>query len=278
MPSRPYWKGHMRLSLVTFAVALYPVIATSSRIAFHQLQKGTACRIREKKVCGDSGVEVSADDIVKGYEYEKGRYVVVEDEDLDKIRLDTKKTIELTQFFKAAEVDPIYYDKPYYVVPDGAMAEEAYSVVREALARSGQAALGRVVLSGRERLTAIMPRDKGFVLHTLHADDLVRKPATYFADIRADIGPEMADEVAVAAQLIARRTAAFDPRKFIDRYEEALRAVIDEKLKGREPSVVETVPSAANVVNLMEALKRSLGEQPIDTPATASGADRRTRA
>lgn len=261
MPSRPYWKGHMRLSLVTFAVALYPVIATSGRIAFHQLQKGTGCRIREKKVCPDSGAEVASGDIVKGYEYEKDHYMVVEDEDLEKVRLETRKTIELIQFFQATEVDPIFYDKPYYVVPDGAMAEEAYAVVREALARSGQAALGRVVLSGRERLTAVMPRDKGFVLHTLHANDLVRKPAAYFADIRSEVGPDMADEVAVAEQLIARKSAPFDPRKFVDRYEEALRAVIDEKLKGRE-AVVEAAPSPGNVVNLMEALKRSLGDEP----------------
>lgn len=261
MPSRPYWKGHMRLSLVSFAVALYPVVASSGRIAFHQLQRGTGCRIREKKVCGATDTEVSKDDIVKGYEYEKDHYVVLEDDDLDKVRLETRKTIELIQFFQAAEVDPIYYDKPYYVVPDGAMAEEAYAVVREALRRSGQAALGRVVLSGRERLTAILPRDKGFVLHTLHANDLVRKPASYFADIAAEPGEDKADEIAVAEQLIARKTAPLDPRKFVDRYEEALRAVIDEKLKGQQPTVAEQEPKPGNVVNLMEALKRSLGEE-----------------
>jgi DNA end-binding protein Ku len=250
----------MRLSLVSFPVALYPVVASSSRIAFHQLQKGTGCRIRERKVCGASGDEVPNDDIVKGYEYEKDHYVVLDDADLEKVRLETKKTIELIQFFQAADVDPVYYDKPYYVVPDGTMAEEAYTVVREALARSGQAALGRVVLSGRERLTAILPRDKGFVLHTLHANDLVRKPGAYFSDIHGEVGAELADEVAVAEQLIARKTAPFDPRKFVDRYEEALRAIIDEKLKGQEPTVVEPGPAQGNVVNLMEALKRSLGE------------------
>lgn len=260
MPSRPYWKGHMRLSLVSFAVALYPVVASSGRIAFHQLQRGTSCRIREKKVCGTSGGEVAKEDIVKGYEYEKDHYVVVEDEDLDKVRLETKKTIELIQFFQAADVDPIYYDKPYYVVPDGTMAEEAYAVVREALRRSGQAALGRVVLSGRERLTAILPRDRGFVLHTLHPNDLVRKPSAYFSDIPAQVDDDQADEVAVAEQLIGRKTAPFDPRKFIDRYEEALRTVIDEKLKGQQTAVSEPAPVSGKVVNLMDALKRSLGE------------------
>ena len=238
MPSRPYWKGYMRLSRVSFAVALYPVIASTG-----------------------SDAEITSADIVKGYEYEKDRYVVVDDDDLAKIRLETTKTIELIQFFKAAEIDPIYYDKPYYLVPDGVIAEEAYAVLREALARSGQAALGRVVLSGRERLTVILPRDKGFVLHTLHATDLVRKPASYFAEIDTEVGPDLADEVEVAEHLIARKTARFDPRRFVDRYEEALRGLIEEKLKGQSPRVVEAAPvPAGNVIDLMDALKRSLGE------------------
>lgn len=260
MPARPYWKGYMRLSLVSFAVILYPAIASSQRIALHQLQRGTSCRIRERRICGNTNEEVPSDQIVKGYEYEKGRYVVLEESDFDRIRLETKKTIELIQFFPAQEIDPLYYDKSYYVVPDGPVAEEAYTVVRQALTESGQAALGRVVLSGRERLTAVMPRDKGFVLITLHADDIVRKPASYFADIKGELTEAMADEVAVAKQLIARKTAPLDPSKFVDRYEQALKAIIDEKLAGREPGVVEA-PAPGKVVNLMEALKRSLGEE-----------------
>lgn len=261
MPPRPYWKGHMRLSLVSFAVALYPAASSGSRITFHQLQRGTGERIREKRVAQESGAEVASDDIVRGYEYEKGRYVVLEEADLDKIKLETKKAIELVQFFQAAEVDPLYYDKAYYVVPDGAVAEEAYVVVREALARSGQAALGRVVLSGRERHVAIMPRDKGFVLITLHADQLVRKPAAIFSDITAELDDSMEDEVAVAEQLIARKRAPFDAKKFVDRYEQALRALVDEKLEGKEPEAV-VAPTPGKVVNLMDALKRSLESGP----------------
>ncbi len=257
MPARPYWKGHMRLSLVSFGVTLYPAISSASRITFHQLERGTGCRIREKRICPETGREVSSEDIVKGFEYQKGRYVVMEEDDFDKIKLETRKTIELIQFFQVSEVDPLYYDKPYYVVPDGTVAEDAYVVVREALAKSGQAALGRVVLSGREQHVAVMPRDKGFVLMTLHADALVRKPAGIFADIRADLDEAMADEVAVAEQLIARKMAPFDPTRFVDRYEQALRAVIDEKLKGHAPAEVTTA-KPTTVVNLMDALKRSL--------------------
>lgn len=254
MPPRPYWKGHMRLSLVTFPVALYPAINAQSKLAFHQIERNSGQRVREKKVVPGKD-EVAAEDIVKGYEYEKGRYVVLDDEDFDKVKLETKKTVDLERFFPVAELDPIYIDKPYYVVPDGALAEEAFTVVREALEHGRRAALGRVVLSGRERPVAIVPRDQGMVCYTLHTADAIRAASMYFADIRTAEVNE--DEVAVAETLVNRKAGHFDPAGFVDRYQEGLRKIIEAKIAGEVPPVVEDV-GPGNVVNLMEALKRSL--------------------
>lgn len=270
---RPYWKGHMRLSLVSFPVALYSAISSERRIAFNQIDRKTGQRIRERKVAEGVGEEVSKEDVVKGYEYEKGRYVILEDEDFEKVRLETRKTIELIQFFGSEEMDWLYVDKPYYVAPDGRVAEEAFAVVRESMRRSGKVGLGRVVLAGRERLLAIAPRDKGFAAFALHAQDVIRKPASVFADIGEVEIDE--DEVAVAEQLIGRKTAPFDPGKFVDRYQEALREIIEEKLAGIAP---EAAPAAepAKVVNLMDALKRSLaeGEGGEEKPAKGRGRKR----
>lgn len=263
-PARPYWKGHMRLSLVSFGVRLYPSISTAGKIMFHQIAKESGARIRELKVVPGQG-EVEREDIVRGYEYEKGRYVVVTDDDLEQIKLETRKTIELIQFFAAGELDPLYVDKPYYAVPDGPVAEEAYAVVREAMTRAGKMGLGRVVMSGRERLVAVMPRDKGFALLTLHPHDVMRKPSQMFDEMTNPAIDE--DEVLVATELIARKTAPFDPAKFVDRYQEALRALIKEKIEGQEPAALAQEPEPANVINLMDALKRSLRQETEETPA-----------
>ncbi|MGE5546146.1 MAG: Ku protein [Solirubrobacterales bacterium] len=251
---RPYWKGHVRLSLVTFAVALYPAIDSSSKLAFHQIERSTGQRVRERKVVPGKE-DVTTEDIVKGYEYEKGRYVVLDEEDFEKVRLESKKTIELERFFPVAELDPIYIDKPYYVVPDGALAEEAFAVVREALEHEHRAALGRVVLSGRERPVAIAPRDKGMVLYTLHTADAIRKASLYFGDIKEAEVDE--DQVAVAEALVGRKAGHFDPGRFVDRYQEGLRQIIQAKIEGETPPVIEDA-HPGNVINLMDALRRSL--------------------
>ncbi|MBW7851504.1 MAG: Ku protein [Rhodospirillales bacterium] len=268
-PARPYWKGHMRLSLVSFGVRLYPAISTASKITFHQIARDAGARIREQKVVPGVG-EVDKEDIVRGYEYEKGRYVIVTDDDLETIKLETKKTIELIQFFAADQMDPLYVDKPYFALPDGPVAEEAFAVVREAMVRADKVGLGRVVLSGRERLVAVMPRDKGFAMATLHAFDVMRKPAQMFDEVRIPKIDE--DEVTVATELINRKTAAFDPSKFVDRYQEALRELIKEKIAGQEPEVIAEEPAPAKVINLMDALKRSLRqEEPAAAEAAPSG-------
>lgn len=269
MPPRPYWKGHLKLSLVTFPVALYPAINAQSKLAFHQISRSTGARIREQKVIPGQG-EVAPEDIAKGYEYEKGRYVVLEDEDLDKVRLESRKTIDLERFFPAADLDPLYIDKPYYLVPDGALAEEAFTVVREALEHGTRAALGRVVLSGRERLVAIAPRAKGMVVYTLHTADMVRKPSAYFEDIHAEAVDE--DQVAVAEALVARKAGPFDPLHFVDRYQEGLRKIIDAKIQGQSPPSIEE-QATGNVINLMEALKKSLEVEAGAPASPASGGE-----
>lgn len=270
IPPRPYWKGHMRLSLVTFPVALYTAVNSGARLAFHQIDRSSGQRVREKKVVPGRD-EVTSDDIVKGYEYEKGRYVVLEEEDFDKVRLESKKIVDLERFFPAAELDPLYIDKPYYVVPDGSLAEEAFTVVREALEHGNRAALGRVVLSGRERPVAIIPRGKGMICYTLHTAETIRKASLYFGDIKEAQVNE--DEVAVAETLVARKAGHFDPAGFVDRYQEGLRKIIEAKIQGEAPPVIEEAPPG-NVVNLMDALKRSLeaegagaGEAPPPAPA-----------
>jgi len=275
MPARPYWKGYMRLSLVTFPIALYPVIDSTSKLAFHQIERTTGQRIREKKVVPGKE-DVPAEDIVKGYEYEKGRYVVLEDDDFDKVKLESKKTVDLERFFPVSEMDPLFIDKPYYVVPDGALAEEAFTVVREALEHEQRAALGRVVLSGRERPVAIVPRDKGMICYTLHTAEMIRKASLYFGDIKDATANE--DELAVAETLVARKAGHFDPAGFVDRYQEGLRKIIQAKIEGSAPPVVEE-PGPGNVVNLMDALKRSLeAENAGESPSPAGGRGRGPRA
>lgn len=268
---RPYWKGHIRLSLVTFAVALYPVVNAQARMSFHQIERTTGQRVREKKVVPGKE-EVSSDDIVKGYEYEKGRYVVLEEEDFDKVRLESRKIVDLERFFPVAELDPLFIDKPYYVVPDGQIAEEAFAVVREALEHENKAALGRVVLSGRERPVAIVPRDKGMVLYTLHTADAIRKASLYFGDIKAQEVDE--DQVAVAEALVGRKAGHFDPGHFVDRYQEGLRQIIQAKIEGETPPVIEEA-GPGNVVNLMEALKRSLEQEGAQAGGGGSSAPKK---
>jgi DNA end-binding protein Ku len=269
MPARPYWKGHVRLSLVTFAVALYPAINASARVAFHQLDRKSGQRVREMKIVpGKNETAVAAEDIVKGYEYEKGHYVVIEDEDLEKIRVETQKTIELTAFFPEKDLAPIYVDKPYYVAPDGPLAGEAYAVMREAMAEAGQAAFGRVVMSGRERLVALTRLDKGFVLYTLNSAEMVRKPQHYFEDVPdAEVDEDLK---AVAKSLIDRKAGDFDPSKFVDRYQEALHDIIKQKIAGKEPIIATEPKPVSNVVDLMEALKKSLAQDGGDSKPAAA--------
>lgn len=256
MALRASWSGYLKLSLVTIPVRMYNAISSTSRVSLSQLHKNCQHRVRQQLVCPEHG-KLEREDIVKGYEYEKDKYVVIDESDLQKIKLETNKTIDLIQFVKTDEVDPMFFDKSYYMTPDGPMAEDAFRVVREAMRKANKMAIGRVVMLGKEHLIALRVQDKGFTLSTLHYASEIRQAAPYFEEIRN--GEVDKDQLALATQLVENNTAAFNPGQFTDRYEEALLEVIKAKIAGSEPVVVQQV-EAGKIIDLMSALKQSLAQ------------------
>ena len=257
MAPRATWKGYLRLSLVSCPVRLYNASSPSERISFNLLHKDTHNRIQMKPVDPELGL-VERSDLVKGYQYEKNQYVIVEDEDFEKIRIESTETINIEAFVDADSVDLVYRDSPYYLAPDGAMAEETFVVLREAMLKAGKAAIARVVLSNRERMVVINVRDKGMVLQTLRQPQEVRADTEYFADIPSDDADK--EMLQLAEKLIEQKARDFDPKEFKDRYEEALREVIRAKIAGEAP-VMAAAPERGKVINLMDALKKSLEEE-----------------
>lgn len=257
MASRPTWQGHLRLSLVTCPVALYTATQTSGEVHFNLLHKDTHNRVRMIPTDPDLG-PVERSDLVKGYEYEKDKYIVLSQEEIDEVRLESTRTIDIERFVEAGGIDRLYWDNPYFLVPDGKLALEAFTVIREAMSKTGQLALGRVVMHQRERLLAIEPRDNGMVAWSLRSHQEVRDAADFFEDI-PDKRPD-AQMIAIAEKIIEQQQGSFDPSQFNDRYEDALRALIQEKQKGKGRKVVVTEPEDTNVVDLMEALRNSLGK------------------
>jgi len=261
MAARPIWKGQIRLSLVSIPVELYSATKTSEKIAFRQIHEPSGKPIHYQKVVAGIG-PVDVDEIVKGFEYEKGRYVLLSDEDIEAVKIETRKTFDLTQFVGACEIEPIYFDKPYLVVPSDELAEDAYRVVRDALRKTEKIGLGQLSMRGKEYLAALKPCGKGMTLETLHYAQEIRKADPYFKDIKSTKTEE--DLLAVAEELIKRKTAPFDAAAFKNHYTEALRELINERLKGKAPKVEpeeEERPSGGNVIDLMAALKRSLDRQ-----------------
>src|ERR1700675_161806 len=260
-PARPYWTGYLKLSLVTIGVRLYTATSERERIRFNQIHGPSGERVRQQLVVPGLG-PVERDDIVKGFEYEKGRYVTVDPDDLKRLRLETTDTIDIVEFVDA--VEPIYFDAPYYLVPDGSVAEEGYRVIREALRETGKIAVGQVVINGQERIIAIRPLGTGLLGNALRYQDEIRKPEDFFGSIAADSVDE--DQLAIMEQIPARKTREFDPSRFVDHYQTALRELIADKLDGKLPAKApERGP--AQVINLMDALKRSLAAE--ETPAEA---------
>lgn len=255
---RASWKGHLKVHLVSCAVKLFPGVSRAARVSFHNLNPATEHRINLRPHDPATGEEVAKEDIVKGYEVEKGRFVVIEEEEIEKVRIPSTKTIELERFIDAGELDPAYLNAPYYLAPDGAVAEEAYRVIREAMARKGKIGLGRVVLSRRERMVAVAPRDRGIVLTTLHAREEVRRDAEFFAEIgEGALDEEMVD---LAAHIIAKKAGKFEPEKFIDRYQAELVNLVQAKMKGEKPELPKP-RRTAQIIDLKEALKRSLAAE-----------------
>jgi DNA end-binding protein Ku len=276
MAYRPTWQGHLKLSLVTCPVALYTAVEAGGDVHFNLINPKTNNRIRMITTDPDAG-PVDRSDLVKGYEVEKGKYVLVTDEEIRSVRLESTRTIDIERFVPADEIDRVYWDHPYYLAPDGKLAQEAFAVIREAMARAGQIALGRVVLSTRERLLALEPRGKGIVATSLRSRAEVRDPHEIFGQI-SDAEPDPA-MIKIAERIIEQQEGPFDPSRFVDRYEEALKALIAEKQKGHKP-VAAPEPEDTNVVDLMSALRASLGGKGGTTarkPAAKGPAKGRTR-
>jgi len=256
MAPRSSWKGYIKLSLVSCPVRLYPATSSSERVTFNQLHKDTHNRINMKPVDPELGL-VERSDLVKGYEYEDKQYVIIEDSDLEAVRIESNHTLNIEAFVDEDAVDVIYQDAPYYMAPDGAMAEETFVVLREAMRKSGKVGIARLVLSSRERVVTIGPRENGMFVSTLRNPREVRSTAEYFAGIPVgEPDPEMLE---LAEKLIEQKVADFDPSKYEDRYEVALMQMIKEKLKGHKP-IIAAAPERGNVVNLMDALKASLSQ------------------
>ncbi|MGQ7793395.1 non-homologous end joining protein Ku [Faunimonas sp. B44] len=261
MPAaRPIWKGHIRLSLVSIPVELYTATKSTAKIAFRQIHEPSGKPVKYEKVVPGIG-PVDTGEILKGFEYEKGQYVLLTEDDIDDVRLETRKTLELTQFVGACEIEPLYFDKPYFVVPQDELAEDAFRVVRDALRESEKVGIGQLALRGKEYLAALKPCGTGLLLETLHYEEEIRKSDSFFSGISGERADE--DLLAVARQLIDRKTAPFDAAAFKDNYTKALRALIDERLKskgGKRAAVpdAEPVRTGGNVIDLMAALKQSL--------------------
>lgn len=256
MAPRASWKGYLKLSLVSCPVRLYPATSASERISFNQLHKKTHNRINMKPVDPEMGL-VERSDLVKGYEYEPKQYVIIDETDLEAVKIESNHTMNIEAFVEEGSVDVIYQDAPYYLAPDGAMAEETFIVLREALRRTGKLAIARLVLSSRERVVTIGARETGMFVSTLRNPNEVRGTAEYFGNI--PVGKPDPEMLQLAEALIEQKVTTFDPRNYEDRYEIALMAMIKEKLKGHKP-IVAAAPERGNVINLMDALKASLSQ------------------
>jgi DNA end-binding protein Ku len=255
MTYRPTWQGHLKLSLVTCPVALYTATNSAGDVHFNLINPETNNRIKMITTDPDTG-PIERSKLVKGYEVSKGEYILLSNDEINSVKLESTKTIDIERFVAGDEIDRLYWDNPYFLAPDGKLAQEAFGVIRTAMEKSGQIALGRVVIGTRERILALEPRDKGILAYTIRTDAEVRKPDEIFggiSDKAAD--PAM---IAIAEKIIEQQEGPFDPSQFVDRYEEALKALIEDKKKGHKPAKVAE-PDDTNVVDLMSALRASLG-------------------
>ncbi len=264
MAARPAWRGQIRLALVSIPVELYPATKSGASISFHQVHEPTGKRIKYEKVVPGIG-PVDRDEIVKGYEVSKGEYVLLEPEEIESVKLESRKTLELVQFVDTHEIDAIYYDKPYFVIPADDLAEEAFVVLREALRRSRKVAVGQLAMRGQEYVIALKPCGRGMVLETLRYADEVNKASSYFREID-DVEPD-ADLLDLASTLIEKKTSKFDASEFHNRYVDALKGLIEEKRKRKGEVIIQDPDDGepkrgSNVIDLMAALKKSLGEDP----------------
>ncbi|WP_260735204.1 non-homologous end joining protein Ku [Tunturiibacter lichenicola] len=264
---RPYWSGQIQISLVSFGVKLFPATESKSEIHFHQLSRKSGERIKHQKVSGDEEPIENAD-IVKGYEYRKGEYVMVEPDEIEHLRIPSRHTLAVTQLVDEDELDPEFFEKPYFVVPEDDMQGEAFAVVRKALQATKKVALGKIAFGGREHLVAISaPSDDklaGMMAYTMRYAEELRNPAEYFGEIKKVAVDE--DQLSLAKELIKRKAAKFAPEKFKDEYEAALRELVKAKIAHKPIPRDEAAPKSAKVINLMDALRKSVRGD--EAPAT----------
>ncbi len=257
MAPRPYWKGYLKLSLVSCPIALTPATSSSEKVSFRQVNKETGNRIRYKKVDSETDEEVSNDSIGKGYEVGKNEFLIMDDEELEAVELESTHTIEIDQFVSFTQIDRRYYDQPYYIVPNDEVGVEAFAVIREAMVGKGVAAIGRVVMNKRERVIALEPHGKGLIGTTLHYAYEVRKAGDYFDDIPdVKIAPDM---LKLAQHIVEEKAGEFEPESFVDHYEQAVVEILRKKQANIPLKKSAERPAAPkNVINLMDALRRSV--------------------
>ena len=260
MAARAYWQGQIRLALVSIPVEIFAATRSGAKIAFRQIHEPSGQPISYEKVAAGVG-PVDKDDIISGYEVSKGEFILLEDREIEAVKIESKKTLELVQFVDRDGIDVLYFEKPYYVVPADDLAEQAYVVLREALRAAGKIALGQLSVRGREQLVSLKPCGRGIVMETLRYSDEVQKAQGFFRDI-PDAKPD-ADLLDLATTLIDKKTAPFAPEQFHDRYIEALHRLIEKKSKAKGQTILEDVsepaPRGGNVIDLMAALKKSVG-------------------
>jgi DNA end-binding protein Ku len=267
-PPRPYWKGYLKLSLVSCPIALYTATASGERVSFRQINKKTGNRLRQQLVDEGTGDPIDPDDKGRGYEVDKGVYLQVEDEELDAIAIESSHTIDIDSFVPKSEVDERYVDSPYYLVPENKVALEAFAVIRDAMLGKGMVALGRVVLSKRERVIMLQPRGKGLLGATLRYPYEVRDEEIYFGDIGEIKIPK--DMLALAEHILESKAATFDPTLFHDRYEEAIVSMLNEKRAGMPIPKERPMPRIVAGTDLMAALRQSIEKAKDETPKTGA--------
>jgi len=254
MPARPTWKGYLKISLVTIPIKVFPATDAGATLSFNQLHAECQTRIQQKRWCPHCEREVPNTDIVKGYEFEKGRYVVMDEEDIEKVRVDSTRVINLEKFTTDSAIDPIYLERPYYLAPDGPVASEAFAVVREGM--EGMAGIGKVALYGREYLVKVQPRERGLIMYTLrHAEEI--RAMDGIDELGQMPAKVKADEVKLARQVMSTFEGELDFKAYRDEYQDGLRQIISAKVEGRK-IVAPEIEAPPKVVNLMDALRRSL--------------------
>ena len=255
MAPRAYWKGYLKLSLVSCPIAVFPATSEREKISFHQLNKKTGNRIKYRKVDAETGDEIASDEIIKGYEVGKGEYLELDPEELEAIAIESKRVIDIDEFVPKEEIDELYLNNPYYIVPDGEVGQQAFAVIREAINKEGMVAVGKVVFTSREHIIALEPRGKGMMGITLRYPYEVRKEEEYFDAIPDEKVPK--DMLELATHIVETKKGHFDPAKFEDRYEDALKDLLKKKQSGEQIEAPrERAP--AKVINLMDALRRSV--------------------